>query len=65
MHKDIYYQEFGPVRNHWGYEITLAIIDDLYITRTYTPYKKKQIRYFVDELDLTEYIDLLNQDRRF
>lgn len=65
MHKDIFYKEFGPWRNQWGYEITLAVIDELFITRTYTPYKRKQICYFLDEFDLTEYINLLNQDRRF
>ena len=65
MHKDIFYIEIGPWRNYWGYEITLAVVDDLLIAKTYTPYNKKQIRYFFDELSLTEYIDLLNQDRRF
>ncbi len=65
MHKDIHYLEVGPWRNYWGYEITVAIIDDLFITRTYTPYKRKQVRYFFNEQDLSEYINLLNQDRRF
>ena len=65
MHKDIFYIEIGPWRNYWGYEITLAVVDDLLIAKTYTPYNKKQIRYFFDESSLTEYIDLLNQDRRF
>ena len=65
MHKDIYYQEFGPWRNTWGYETTLAIIDELFVTRTFTPYQRKQVRYFVNEHDLAEYINLLNQDRRY
>ena len=65
MHKDINYQEIGPWRNYWGYETTLAIVDDLLIARTYTPYNKKQIRYFFSETALAEYIELINQDRRF
>lgn len=56
---------FGPVKNYWGYETSLAIIDDLYITKVYTPYSTKQVRYFVDEDSLVEYITLINNDRRF
>ena len=65
MHKDIYYKVFGPVRNAYGYEIHLAIVDDWMITKVFTPYKKKQIRYFTNEERLTEYINLINEDRRF
>ena len=32
MHKDIFYVEIGPWRNYWGYEITLAVVDDLHLT---------------------------------
>lgn len=56
---------FGPVTNYWGYETVLAVIDDLFITKVYTPYRTKQVRYFFDEDSLAEYIDLINQDRRF
>lgn len=58
-------QIFGPVTNYWGYETSLAIIDDIYITKVYTPYRTKQIRYFCDEDSLVEYIKLINEDRRF
>lgn len=43
----------------------MAIIDDLFITKVYTPYSKKQIRYFADENTLTDYINLINEDRRY
>jgi hypothetical protein len=65
MQDDIYYQEYGPWTNAWGYCTTLAIIDDLYITKVYTPYDTREISYFGDESRLNEYIDLINQDRRF
>ena len=65
MHDDIYYQEYGPWTNHWGYQTTLAIIDDIYITKVYTPYSTKEVTYFGNERSLNEYIDLINQDRRF
>lgn len=56
---------FGPIRNYWGYETSLAIIDDLYITKVLTPYMTKQVRYFFDEDSLVEYMRLINEDRRF
>jgi hypothetical protein len=65
MHKDIYYQTFGPITNYYGYVIHLAVIDDLFMTKVFTPYRTKQIRYFFDEEILSEYIDLINEDRRF
>ena len=66
MFAEVYESYYGPVRNHWGYIIELAIIDDTMITRTRTPYSKRlDIRYFFDEADLYEYIQLINQDRRF
>lgn len=67
MHKpkNIHYQTFGPITNFYGYVIHLAIVDDLFITKVFTPYKKKQIRYFYSEDTLTEYINLINDDRRF
>ncbi len=65
MQDDIYYQEYGPWTNYWGYQTTLAIIDDLYITKVYTPYRTKEITYFASEGSLNAYIDLINQDRRF
>lgn len=65
MQDDIYYQEYGPWTNAWGYQTTLAIIDDLYITKVYTPYATKEITYFGDEHSLSDYINLIDQDRRF
>ena len=65
MQDDIYYQEYGPWTNYWGYQTTLAIIDDLYITKVYTPYNTKEVTYFGDERSLSDYINLIDQDRRF
>jgi len=65
MNTDFHYQTFGPITNYYGYIIHLAIIDDLFMTKVFTPYKTKQIRYFFDEDHLSEYIDLVNNDRRF
>ena len=65
MHYNVNYTVFGPVVNYFGYKIYLAVVDDLFITKVFTPYNKKQIRYFFDETELTEYINLINEDRRF
>lgn len=65
MQDDIYYQEFGPWTNHWGYRTTLAIVDDIFITKVYTPYCTREVNYFGNESSLNAYIDLINQDRRF
>lgn len=66
MFTDVHESYYGPVRNRWGYVLELAIIDDTMITRTRTPYSKRlDIRYFFDEADLHEYIQMINQDRRF
>ena len=65
MHKEIYYRAFGPIVNYYGYKIYLAIIDDLFVTKVFTPYKTKQTKYFFDEEKLASYIELINSDRRF
>ena len=65
MHKEIYFRSFGPIVNYYGYEIHLAIIDDLFVTKVFTPYKTKQTRYFFDEEKLASYIELINADRRY
>lgn len=65
MHKNIYYKTFGPIVNYYGYHIHLAIIDDLFVTKVFTPYNTKQTRYFFDEEKLSDYISLINEDRRF
>jgi hypothetical protein len=65
MSTEIYYKTFGPVVNYYGYKIYLAIIDDLFVTKVFTPYNKKQIRFFFCEKEMADYIDLVNADRRF
>ena len=64
MH-NVYYKTFGPIKNYYGYVIQLAVVDDWLITNVSTPYGKKQIRYFTNENTLSEYINLINEDRRY
>jgi len=59
----MYYQEFGPWRNAYGYEMTMATIDDLYVLKTRTPYGVKRITYHWSEASIEQQIDLYNQDR--
>ena len=63
--KEIHTSYYGPVKNHWGYVTELAVIDDLMIAKTQTPYQTLLVRYFIDERDLRDHIELLNQDRRY
>lgn len=65
MGRDIHCSYFGPVKNFWGYVTELAIIDDLMIAKTQTPYQTQLIKYFIDEHDLRDHLELLNQDRRY
>lgn len=63
--KDFYYQKFGPWRNTWGYELEMAVIDDLYILKARTPCDGYQVSYHWSEEALEKKLDLYNQDRRF
>lgn len=63
--KEIYTSYFGPWRNSWGYQMEMATIDDMYMLKAITPYKKKIVTYHWDEESLEQKIDLYNQDRRF
>lgn len=65
MFADIHCQTFGPVITYYGYEINFAVVDDLLITKVFTPDNKKQIKYFTSEQEMVDYLDLINQDRRF
>ena len=65
MGRDIHCSYHGPFKNFWGYITELAIIDDLMIAKTQTPYNTLLIKYFIDEHDLREHLDLINQDRRY
>jgi hypothetical protein len=65
LEEQIHTQTFGPWQNHWGYELSFAVIDDLLILKAVTPDRKKIVRYYFDEDKLARDIDLLNQDRRF
>ena len=62
---EIYQYYSGPIRNRWGYVTEFAIIDDLMIAKTDTPYNERLVRYFFDEQELDRYFNLLDQDRRF
>lgn len=59
----MYYQEFGPWRNTYGYEMTMATIDDLYVLKTRTPYGTTRITYHWTEASIEQQIELHNQDR--
>ncbi len=65
MGRDINCSYFGPIKNYWGYITELAIIDDLMIAKTQTPSCSLLVKYFVDELELRDHLELLNQDRRY
>lgn len=65
MISDFKIQIFGPIRNFWGYDTSLFVVDDVIIAQVDTPYKKRIHRYFIDEDSLVEYINLINEDRRF
>jgi len=62
---DIHTSYFGPWRNHWGYVMEFAVIDDVYILKTLRPDRTKVISYHWSEQDLEHKIDLYNQDRHF
>lgn len=65
MGRDIHCSYYGPFKNFWGYITELAIIDDLMIAKTQTPYQTLLVKYFIDETDLRDHLELLNQDRRY
>ena len=60
------YQQWGPWRNYWGYETTIACFDhDDIVVKVIGPNNAKMIRYFADWESCEEFIDLVEQDRRF
>lgn len=64
--KQVKHQVLGPWRNRWGYTTTIAQFDDdSIIVRTVTPYKRKLIKHFEDWETCADFIDLIEDDRRF
>jgi hypothetical protein len=59
----MYYQEFGPWRNRYGYAITMACVDDMFMLKAVTPYGTKRITYHWSEESAERQIELYNQDR--
>lgn len=60
------YQSWGPWKNHWGYTTTVAQFDDESImVKSYTPYNTKIVCYFSNWENCQEFIELIEQDRRF
>jgi hypothetical protein len=59
-------QIWGPWRNHWGYVTTIAQFspDDI-LLKSIRPNKTKVIKYFSDWEDCADYVELIEQDRRF
>lgn len=64
--KKVKFQQWGPWRNHWGYETTIADFgnEDI-VVKTLTPYKTKVVKNFSDWEECEDYIEQINQDRRF
>jgi len=54
---------FGPWSNRYGYTMTFAVIDDLFVLKTVTPDSTKRITYHWSEDSLEHRIELNNQDR--
>lgn len=64
--KPLKYQQWGPWRNHWGYTTTIAHFNDEdIVVKTETPYNQKLIKFFCDWEECEEFIEQINQDRRF
>jgi hypothetical protein len=62
----IKYEQFGPWRNAWGYTTTIACFDDNdIIVKTETPYNTRLTEMFDDWESCEEFIELIEQDRRF
>ncbi len=59
-------QVWGPWQNHWGYVTTIAQFspDDI-LLKTIRPNRTKVIKYFSDWEDCADYVELIEQDRRF
>lgn len=59
------YQQWGPWRNHWGYVTSIAEFDDDIIVKSITPNNKKIVKRFVDWESCEDFLELIEQDRRF
>lgn len=59
------YQQWGPWRNRWGYTTTIADFDDVIIVKAKTPYNTDLIEIFGNWDDCEQFINLIEQDRRF
>jgi hypothetical protein len=64
--KKIPYQTWGPWRNQWGYVTEVAqFSEDDIMLKSITPQRAKVIKYFDHWEDCAEFIELIEQDRRF
>jgi hypothetical protein len=64
--KQVPYQQWGPWRNQWGYETTIACFDDEdIIVKTVNSKNVKVVIRFADWESCEEFIELIEQDRRF
>jgi hypothetical protein len=64
--QEIPYLKLGPWRNYWGYTTVIAQFDhDDIIVKTTLPNNRKIVRRFSDWEDCEDFVDLIDQDRRF
>jgi len=64
--EEIPYQTWGPWKNQWGYVTAVAqFSDEDLIVKSITPCKKKLIKRFTHWEDCAQFIELIEQDRRF
>lgn len=55
----------GPIRNPWGYVISIAEIGESWFLKCETPKKKKHTLTFTNYEHLLDALNLINQDRRY
>ncbi len=64
--KELPYQLWGPWRNQWGYITSVAQFDeDDLILKTITPWNSRIVQRFAHWEDCAQFIELIEQDRRF
>lgn len=64
--KELPFQQWGPWRNHWGYETVVAEFDDhTIILKSISPNGTEIVAYFTDWEDCENLVVLIEHDRRF
>ena len=63
--KIVQHYKIGPVRNKWGYVISIAEVDSIWVMQWESPYNGKHWQYYADHDAVIHHIELLNADRRY